>query len=123
MVHVVAAVRCMCFQPMGGGGLVFGWRLGRGSTMGNVFAADIAHGGSASCPFGSIPFSSRLVVVPRDRLTAVVAFIVLFVLHSMVSFFFETIFHIADCSIFPGYLNGGYVGLQLLMRHGNALNV
>ena len=59
MVHVWAAVRCMCFQPMGGGGSVFGWRLGRASAMGNVLLAGMAHGGSASCSSGSIPLFLR----------------------------------------------------------------
>ena len=57
MVHVVAAVRCMCFQPMGGGGSAFGWQLGRGLAMGIMFSAGKAHGGSASRPIGSVPLS------------------------------------------------------------------
>ena len=58
MAHVVVAMRCMCCHPMGGGGSALFWQLGRGSAMG-IFLANMAHGGSASRPIGSVPLSVR----------------------------------------------------------------
>ena len=58
MAHVAVAMRCMCCHPMGGGGSALFWQLGRGSAMG-IFLANMAHGGSASRPIGSVPLSVR----------------------------------------------------------------
>ena len=66
MVHVAVAMRCMCCQPMGGGGLALFRQLGRGSAMG-IFLANMAHGGSASRSIGSVSLSVRCMFVPGGR--------------------------------------------------------
>ena len=61
MVHVVAAVRCMCFQPMGGGRSAFGWQLGRGWPWESCSQPVWPMAGPRRAPSAACPFLAAIV--------------------------------------------------------------